>query len=180
MEDVIYLVMGKSGAGKDTVVNELCRKYGMVRLNSYTTRPCRGPGDLHEFVDSYSEWVHNNPNDPAVAYTFFAGNHYWASQSQVDASDLSVIDPDGVEYFRHHYNGCKAIRAIYIDVPWYIRLRRMRQRGDTWTAAIRRLLHDHRKFAGALRQADFVISNNNLFECVLEIAILTGKLGGMV
>lgn len=179
MSDTIFLIMGKSGAGKDAVVNALCKKYGLARLNSYTTRPRRGPGDLHEFVLSYAGWLEAHPDDPVVGYTYFADHHYWASQSQVDAADLYVIDPDGVEWFRNHYNGSKAIFAIYIDVPWYKRLMRMWHRGDGFLAAMRRLAHDHRKFASVLAQADSVVGNDELSDCVADIADLIRRMGGI-
>lgn len=179
MHDTIFLIMGKSGAGKDSVVDNLCRKYGLTRLNSYTTRQRRGPNDQHEFVHSYEEWRIDNPNDPIVGYTYFDSSHYWASQSQADSSDLYVIDPDGVEWFRNHYNGSKAIFAIYIDVPWYKRLMRMWRRGDGFLAAMRRLAHDHRKFSSALKQADSVVGNDELSDCVADIADLIRRMGGI-
>ena len=178
MGNTIYCVMGKSGAGKDTVVNDLCAKTGLRRLNSYTTRPSRGPGDLHEFVESYEVWLANNADDPVVAYTFFNGNHYWASQSQVEHADLYVIDPDGVEWFRTRYQGTKKIRAIYIDVPWHKRFVRMLRRGDGVQQAWRRIVHDHNKFKGATKQADYIVRNDDAVQCMWELALITkGELG---
>lgn len=179
MGDTIFLIMGKSGAGKDAVVNSLCYKYGLQRLNSYTTRPSRGPGDMHEFVPSYEGWLESHPDDAVVGYTYFHNHHYWASQSQADAADLYIIDPDGVEWFRNHYNGNKSVFAVYIDVPWYKRFARMRRRGDGLLAAVRRLAHDHRKFATALKQADSVVGNDELPDCVADIAELIRRTGGI-
>ena len=179
MGDTIFLIMGKSGAGKDAIVNALCHKYGLKRLNSYTTRPRRGPDDQHEFVYSYAGWLESNPDDTVVGYTYFADHHYWASRSQVDAADLYVIDPDGVAWFRDHYDGDKAICAIYINVPWYKRLVRMWRRGDGFLAAMRRLAHDHHKFADALNQADSVVRNDEFENCVADIADLIRRTGGI-
>ena len=36
----LIIIAGKSGSGKDAVVNELCRR-GYKRIKTYTTRPMR-------------------------------------------------------------------------------------------------------------------------------------------
>jgi guanylate kinase len=46
----IYLIVGRSGFGKDTVVDCLCERYGYKRIISYTTRPRRNEQDKHIFV----------------------------------------------------------------------------------------------------------------------------------
>lgn len=46
----IYLIVGRSGSGKDTVVDYLCKHYGYKRIVSYTTRPPRNAQDKHIFV----------------------------------------------------------------------------------------------------------------------------------
>ena len=37
----IYCIVGESGAGKSRVVEELCKRYGLTELCSYTTRKPR-------------------------------------------------------------------------------------------------------------------------------------------
>ena len=47
----IFLVMGESGSGKDTITKELSNKYGLKVLKSYTTRPKRyDDEDTHIFI----------------------------------------------------------------------------------------------------------------------------------
>ena len=58
MKDNIFLIIGRSGSGKSTIVDELCKRYGYTSVESYTTRPPRGPSEGgHIFVakDTFDE-----------------------------------------------------------------------------------------------------------------------------
>lgn len=158
MSDFIFLIVGPSGSGKTTLCDQLRVLSKLQVLESYTTRKPRYEGERgHVFVRSLEDC-----KDTIVAYTVFDGHEYWATQQQVEDSDLYVIDPEGVAYFRQHYTGKKWIKTILIDAPWQERYRRMRGRGDSIFAALRRLWHDRRVFRGWARQADFVIKNTEL------------------
>lgn len=162
MSNTIFLIVGESGSGKDTIVNELVRRYGMKRIDSYTTRPSRGPDDRHVFVDDYHEWLLRNPNDTVVGYTEFSGHHYWASASQVEENDLYIIDPDGVRFFRTAYTGPKSVKVVYLCVPAIVRFMRMMERGDGFISSMKRIIHDKTKFAGAMQMADRVIGDGSI------------------
>lgn len=163
-DDVIYLVVGKSGSGKDTIVNRLVKLYGVRRLDSYTTRPRRSLDDRHCFVDDYYAWRTHNPDEVIVGYTKFKGHHYWATQEQVEKSNLYVIDPDGVRFFVDHYKGGKSVKVIYLNVPAAVRFRRMRNRGDSIFEAIRRVWYDRYKFSGGTELADIIIQDGSVDE----------------
>lgn len=168
--ETIFLVVGKSGAGKTTLCDKLSQQHGLTQLWSYTTRPARyinEPG--HHFVASMSRWQQLNRNEKIVAYTNFAGHDYWATESQADDCDMYVIDPAGEKFFRQHYQGKRDIVVIYIDVPWRTRVRRMRQRGDSLLRALQRVWHDFQCFAGFKSKADFVICNDDLAAAMQEM-----------
>ena len=159
------LVVGPSGAGKTSVCTAL-EKYGLTQILSYTTRKPRGPGEKgHIFVDSYDNWASENANDPLVGYTKFSGNQYWATESQVEKNDLYVIDPAGVEFFRKKYFGDKIIKIVYIEIPMYKRFQRMLKRGDTAWSILSRIVGDIYRFWGMKKKADFVVRNDNLWNC---------------
>lgn len=168
--ETIFLIVGKSGSGKTTLCDRLCQEYNLTQLWSYTTRPARHidePG--HHFVSSMEHWKRCRPNENIVAYTNFSGHDYWATDVQVDGSDLYVIDPDGVEYFRKSYRGSKDIVVIYIDVPLWTRVRRMRQRGDGLRNAMKRAWNDIKKFGWFVDKADFVVDNDRIGDAVQAI-----------
>ena len=161
--ETIFLVVGESGSGKTTLCNQLSKLHGAIQLWSYTTRPARyvdEPG--HHFVSSMERWRDCRPHDTVVAYTHFNGYDYWATDAQVDNSDLYVIDPAGVEFFRKTYRGDKDIVVIYVDVSWCKRLQRMRCRGDTLLRSMERIWHDIKAFWGYKRTADFVVCNDDM------------------
>ena len=140
----LILLVGKSGSGKTTIAKHLEDNYDMKMLDSYTTRPPRNEGEIgHEFVDVE---FYENAKD-IVAYTFFDGNHYWASQQQCEEADIYVVDPDGVDMFEMNFDKSKRRYVIvYLDVPVHTRFIRMVKRDGSIKKALRRIIHDHKKF----------------------------------
>lgn len=87
-----YLIVGRSGTGKDTLANFLVAK-GLRMLKSYTTRPRRYEGeDTHEFItpEEATKKTHK------VATTVINGYEYFATQEQLDQCDIYIIDPHGL------------------------------------------------------------------------------------
>ena len=88
-----YLIVGRTGVGKD-YLTELLRKRGMSVVKSYATRPKRfETEDSHIFI---------TPEEAAnitdkVATTTINGYEYFATASQVDATDIYIIDPKGLQ-----------------------------------------------------------------------------------
>ena len=143
MNKPLILLVGKSGSGKTTIAKYLQNHYGMTMLESYTTRKPRYEGERgHEFV-SYEFYL--TPSNK-VAHTYFDGNHYWATQEQCDNSDVYVIDPDGVKSFRRNYNSTRPYIIVYLKINALTRVFRMMKRGDGFTKAVKRILHDGKKF----------------------------------
>ena len=177
MNDKIYLICGKSGAGKTTVVRALENQYGLKQIPSYTTRFPRyhnEPG--HIFVCDFDDWCREHSDETIVGYTYFDCNHYWATQSQVETHDMYVIDKSGIDFFRQQYRGKKKVIVIYIDCPASERFIRMRNRGDSLKDTIRRLWHDYFAFKNLEKEADFVVSNGGTADwCARRIARCMGK-----
>lgn len=153
------MVVGESGSGKDTLVDAVCEKYGYKKLISYTTRPMRNTENdkkAHHFISKSDLRKLNN----IVAYTYFNGNEYCATQEQVDESDFYIIDCDGVEYLKKMYNGDKQIVVVHIDVPKVDRFLRMKKRDGT-VKAMERIRHDEKAFANVKDLCDFAIDNTD-------------------
>lgn len=163
--DKFLLLVGKSGAGKDSVARKLTALYGLKQLKSFTTRPKRTPDeDCHTFVERL-------PTGHMVAYTKFNGFEYCATQNQVEENDIYIIDPDGVVDFMRHYRGEKDAFVVYLDVGCITRFVRMLKRGDGVRAALNRIIHDRKKFQ-ALRNIPVVYSvrNKDVTVCAACIA----------
>lgn len=114
-------------------------------LNSYTTRPKRTPNEKgHRFVtDEEFEKLKKD----MCAYTEFDGHKYCATNRQVRAADVYVIDPAGVDYFTNHYKGKKKVISVQLLAQRDVRYKRMRGRGDSFWKAVRRIWHDRKAFA---------------------------------
>jgi len=139
-----FLIVGKSGSGKDTLVNSMT-SHGFNKLISYTTRNRRkNEKDAHIFV---TDEQFDELQDTMVAFTNFNGHRYCATQNQVENADMFITDPDGIEYFHDHYEGDKNPIVVYIDVPWFKRFARMIKRGDSITQAVSRIINDCKAFS---------------------------------
>lgn len=153
---MLYLVVGKSGSGKDTLIRSYCELFNKECVNSYTTRKPRGENDYHIFV-SPSEF--DEIRNDLVAYTLFDGNEYGATNEQCKNADFYILDWDGIEYFKQKCN--IPFKIIYIMTSKDNRFLRMVERGDSEQQAIQRINHDEIKFEGVKpNDIDYTIVND--------------------
>lgn len=169
----ILLIVGKSGSGKSFIASCLEKLYGWKSVISYTTRKPRFDGETgHIFVQEKDM----PSKDEMVAYTEFNGHKYWATQAQVEESQIYIIDPKGVETFKKHYKGSKDVIVFYIDCDIVERFNRMRQRiiknnprgivsPDFCEAeALKRIENDGMEFQNFVKKCEypvFTIENNS-------------------
>lgn len=94
MKQKIITIIGKSGAGKDTVARMLSYITGYDLICSYTTRPMRAgevEGREHHFVKEC-----HTPKEKMLAYTEYGGYEYWTEADQVKGTAIYVIDEKGL------------------------------------------------------------------------------------
>lgn len=166
MSDNIYLLVGESGCGKTTLVEDLARVFGWHAIESYTTRPRR---QFESFGHIFVTDQEFDALTDIVAYTEFNGCRYAVTYSQIEENELYIVDPSGVEYFVENYRGRKKPKVVYIKVPEHQCLARMRKRGDSIDAAVRRVLHDRKAFLAFEDMADFVVVNDIYEKCLLSL-----------
>lgn len=156
----IYLLIGKSGSGKSTIAKMFEERYGYKVLKSYTTREQRNFKDNdHIFITK--EQYEDFDKEDMVAYTYFDENHYFATKTQVDNSDIYIIDIKGLLEIQQKYKGRKKLKSIYIDVSPEVLNQRMLLRGDSLKNIKRRVLHDKENFDISNIKFDLVVSNNS-------------------
>lgn len=160
-QHTIICVMAESSAGKDSLVNYVCKKNNYKQLISYTTRPRRvNEGDTHVFVNE-EDYKKMLVAGDIVAYTNINGFHYWSTVDQLYHSDFYIIDPNGVESLKKLNLPNLHLVTIYIDVPFEVRLQRAINRGDDLEIYKSRCESEFVQFQNMKRYTipDYTISN---------------------
>ena len=138
----IIALIGPSGSGKTTVATILKERFGLNCVESYTTRPKRSEDEGgHIFIteDEFKARYPKGADDPEiVAYTYYNGNHYFATHSQVNECEVYIIDPAGVHTLKKRYVGNKVIIPIWLYADSDVCMKRMLLRGDKAESAIQR------------------------------------------
>lgn len=166
--DKIICLVGESGSGKTTIA-ELLEKEGYNYIQSYTTRKPRYEGERgHIFVDSlpFGFDVRWPEYYGFIAYTYFNGNHYWATKEQYQGkgNSIYIIDVDGIKELRELIKNAE-ITVIYLKADRELRLQRMIQNRD-FKSVVDRIKHDKEAFR--IVSCDYVVDANRPVQEVLE------------
>ena len=186
----IYVLMGKSSSGKDTIYSEL-RKMEVLNLKTitmYTTRPMReGEEDGREYFFTNEDYVRNlEINNKIIelrAYNTVHGvwKYFTADDGQIEKNSsnkyLIIATLEAYEKYVKYY-GKDVIVPIYIEIDDKTRIHRALAREDAqnnpkYAEMCRRFLADEQDFSNErLEKAgiDKKYNNINLMECISEIA----------
>ena len=158
----IYIIIGRSGSGKTSVMHALCRDYGHKAIKTATTRPRRHlEGDSYYFM-SQEEF----DAVEMIAPTRFAGNSYGLPPYSLDTGNLIIMDLKGIHDMKEKYKGERGIKVIGIHCPMDELERRMLERGDGKDDINIRLEHDETLFGLMDDFCDIVIHNKSLPDTV--------------
>lgn len=153
---ICICLVGKSGTGKSTLVNSIS---GLNILNSYTTRPKRYESEKgHIFINDEDYDKLEN----IIAETKFGKYRYCATKSQIDSSDVYILDKNGVEAIDNNYIGKdnkRDIFVVYIKTRFKERFKRC-VKDEGYYKGIKRMLRDVGKFKYMHYIADYVALNN--------------------
>ena len=169
---IVFLVIGRSGSGKDTLVNYMCQKYGLKKLKSYTTRPPRqNEEDTHIFISPKDVQKYR---DDIIAYTKIGEFEYFATKSQLKDINFYIIDPKGVQDLEKIPNLKEEFSFIklLIYLPEKERKKRIALRGDSEEAFLKRQEGEKQQFDNFELQTDlfdYAICNMDLIEAQKEI-----------
>lgn len=185
----IYVLMGKSSSGKDTIYSELrkIKELNLKNITMYTTRPMRaGEADGREYFFTDEQYVRNLEDNNRIielrAYNTVHGvwKYFTADDGQIDKnSDNKYLIIATVEAYEKYvkYYGNDMIVPIYIEVDNKTRIHRALAREDAqnypkYAEMCRRFLADEQDFSDErLEKAGIVrrYNNINLNECIYEI-----------
>lgn len=107
MKIMIYLVLGKSGSGKSTIINNLKQENIKPKINiikSYTTRKQRDMEDTdHTFINKKD--IKKYEKD-IVASSWINDEFYFATKQQFkkDYANIYIVDKKGIEDIKKTLN----------------------------------------------------------------------------
>ena len=191
----IYVLMGKSATGKDTVFKRLIgmKELALRTVVGYTTRPIRrGESDGKEYffvsVEKWQELQKENKVIESRTYHTVVGDwHYFTvddGQIDLDGQDYLFISTlSGYEQLKKFY-GEDVVLPLYVEVEddqrlWRSICRERKQAKPNYDEVCRRFLADQQDFSEA-EIARLGIKkryrNSDLEECVKTIARDIGEL----
>ncbi|OSA95695.1 UNVERIFIED_ORG: hypothetical protein B2H93_04555 [Clostridium botulinum] len=154
----LWLVVGKSGSGKDYIVNKIAKQFNSGQVISRTTREKRYYNEnTHLFVSSQQA---DKEYEQALAKTTFCGNRYYVLKEDLEDKEYYIINPKGVRGLKYSQINRPVIK-LFIDSNWFIRLIHMWKRGDKIKDIVKRLINDRKEFKGFENEADIVFKNSN-------------------
>jgi guanylate kinase len=174
VKNLLLVLMGESGSGKDTILNQLIEHHNFKRVVTYTTRPKRPlevNGVDYHFVSE--KQFKNELLDKKVLleHNVFNDWHYGFTLDGLDYENenyVLIITPSGFATLRKTL-GEKNITSIYLDVHERERIIRLAQRGDDIDELMRRVKADRIDFSGIKNLVDITIKDDNLDRVVKKI-----------
>lgn len=183
----LFVIMGKSAAGKDTVFKEITRRdLNLKTVAGYTTRPIRDGeknGEEYFFVTKEELWRLQESNKVIEhrAYDTMHGvwDYFTVDDGQIDFNERSSIMIGTLDTYRkiREYLGKDRVVPLYLEVEDGIRLERALAREKTqkkpkYTELCRRFLADEEDF----KEENLLVlginkryNNENSEICILNI-----------
>lgn len=129
---MLYIILGKSGSGKDTVVNAVLERMPeLCKYIQWTSRPAR-PGEVHG-KDYYFSTNYRMPNN-IIAFESYAvhdavWNYGFADQDLSDGDYICIASPRLAKQLIYHY-GQNHCTGIYIGCSDAVRIHRVLEREE--------------------------------------------------
>ncbi len=156
-------MVGASATGKTEVARSLRKLFSIQRAVTNTTRSPRVGETNH--VDyhfmSKEEFLVEESNNNLVESTFYNGNYYGCSKSEVRDDKCVILDPSGVKSFLALNDSHVIVFALTAKES--TRAARMAERGDSIEAIASRLANDVSTFSEEnIGRIDFRIETDEL------------------
>ncbi len=177
MKNLIFVILGKSGAGKSKLSKDIAEKLEIKELVSTTSRPKRENeiDGIDYYFKSYEEMEDISLSNGFIEYTCYNGWYYGVEKAELNKAkrhSIVVVEPKGFKQFKKIY-GDRVI-PIYINTSDKNRLLRSLNREDNPNCQeiCRRLLADTEDFKEIENNNDiYNIDNNGEYETTLSRAI---------
>lgn len=179
MKKIICLI-GKSGSGKDTIVQKLHADLKIPIAISFTSRPMR-PGEIQDLTyhfvsDSYFENNKEKFIEQRIYKTYGKdGNvEFWkyglTEESFEEGNNLVIVDVNGYKALRKYF-GKQNVLPFFIHCSDITRLNRVLLRGDGTNEleVMRRFASDEEAFKEFIESRDYYkVSNESGIDSAVE------------
>lgn len=173
----LLCIMGKAGAGKDTIARNLIDSRPLLfsSVVSFTSRPMREKeieGKDYYFIskEEFEDKIHNNE---ILEWTHFNNWYYGTTLESFDNNKINVCvcNPEGVKSFKEMSDIFEVI-VVYIDVPAKTRLLRQlnREENPDVKEIVRRYSADEENFQNL--EFDFQVNNEGRPICAATNTIV--------
>lgn len=186
MKPKLICVLGETGSGKDTIVNEAINQslFDIKKVCSYADRPMRAGetnGVEHYFISTEEfDKLKETHKDDILAYTRiknpnqigYDGYQYMALSDELENSHIYIIDYNGLKFLKEKYSDKIDIVTVYIYASFFTRLKRAKaKRSDFKTEFKKRVKAEKEQFKEfkKLKLYDYKIRNVDGF---LDSAVL--------
>ena len=170
----MVILIGESGSGKSTILEELCKR-GFKKAKNYTTRQKRVGEENGQdmFFITKEEFETMWKNGELLQRAEFNHEFYGISTDSLkeNVACISIVKSVKDIKARAIELGKQDIPFLvcYIYVPEEERIQRMQKRGDSKESIQTRIEIDREKFQNVREVCDVVIENKNLEEAVEKI-----------
>lgn len=163
----IILIVGETACGKDTLTKYLKEAHGLRAVCSYTTRekrPSETEGKEHYFItDSKADRILDS--EEIVAYTKIGNFRYFATKSELEKSDIYIIDPNGIAYLKENHPDVIPY-IVYVTCDKEIAISHAAKRGDDKDVLSKRIEAEKEQFETFVKNKgyDRIILNNKTLD----------------
>ena len=155
----IYVLVGQSASGKDTLLNNLLNLGIGTKLVSHTSRPIRnGEIEGKSYYFKSRDWFEENKKD-FIQLLEFNNWYYGLHKEELNKEAktlITILSPKGIELLRNHIDN-EHIKVIYLKVDEHTRRERLLFRNDDIVEINRRLKTDKEDFKDINKLNPYVI-----------------------
>lgn len=168
----MLVIIGKTCSGKDSILNNLVKEYGYIKLITYTTRPIRDgetQDKTYHFVseEDFLDKVNSGFFLEYKKYETVNGVWYYGSAKEdyekANDKTIVILTPSGLSALRLWANRNKIdldIISLYIYANNKTICNRLKKRGDKKEETERRIKADNADFDGVQNFVDRIFYNN--------------------
>jgi guanylate kinase len=165
-EQVMILLCGKSGSGKDYIADALDLRLVVSRTNrerrlgeiagvhkKFISKPKR-------FRGAFDWYLFIKEDEKTIAHTLRENKYiYWTEKGDLIGKNAYIIDKPGIEELLKNTELCDLFnfKVVYVKCGLLKRIRNMRKRKESWRNVFSRIIEDRKSFKGIKDIADYVI-----------------------